>query len=76
MADNDSSIIKPVENLQNIPILTPPDGREQRGNRRRPNEKKQKDSEQENNNIDDEQNLDTEIEENKRSASDGIDYCA
>jgi hypothetical protein len=76
MADNDSSIIKPVENLQNIPILTPAEGHEQRSNRRQPNEKKRKDSEQENNSPDDEQSFDTEIAKNKKSASDGIDYCA
>lgn len=78
MADNDSNTVKPVEILQNIPVLTPAGRREQRKNRRQPHGKKRKDSLQEQNNPDDEQNLDSELGENEndRSASGGIDYCA
>jgi hypothetical protein len=78
MADNDSNTVKPVEILQNIPILTPAGRREQRKNRRQPHGEKRKDSVQEQNNLDDEQSLDSELAENEndRSASGGIDYCA
>ena len=40
MADNDSNTVKPVEILQNIPVLTPAGRREQRKNRRQPHGKK------------------------------------
>lgn len=78
MADNDSNTVKPVEILQNIPVLTPAGRREQRKNRRQPHGGKRKDSVQEQNNPDDEQSLDSELGENEndRSASGGIDYCA
>ena len=78
MADNNSNTVKPVEILQNIPVLTPTGRREQRKNRRKPHGEKRKDSEQEQNNLDDEQSLDSELGENEndRSASGGIDYCA
>ncbi len=78
MADNDSNTVKPVEILQNIPVLTPAGRREQRKNRQQPQGEKRKDSEQEQNNLDDEQSLDSELaqNENDRSASGGIDYCA
>ena len=73
MADNDSSIIKPVESLQNIGGLTPTKRREQR--KRRQNLQKQKGSKQPN----DEQNLGSEpVEDQSHEDSDstGIDYCA
>lgn len=73
MADNDSSIIKPVESLQNIGGLTPTKRREQR--KRRQNLQKQKGSQQPN----DEQDLGSEpVEDQSHENSDstGIDYCA
>ena len=78
MAENDSNTVKPVDSLQNIPMLTPAGRREQRRNRRQPQGEKTKIEEQEQDNLDDEQNLDGEIYENEydRSASGGIDYCA
>jgi hypothetical protein len=78
MADNDANTVKPVEILQNIPILTPVGRREQRKNPRRPHGEKRKDSVQVQNNLDDEQSLGSELGENEndRSASGGIDYCA
>ena len=78
MADNDSNTVKPVEILQNIPVLTPAGRREQRRNRRQPHGGKTKLSEQEQNNLNDEQSLGSELGENEndRSASGGIDYCA
>jgi len=75
MADNDSNIIKPVESLQNIPVLTPAKRREQ-GKRRQPLHKGNKEhSEQEQNNLADEQDLDVELTENENDR-DTIDYCA
>jgi len=85
MADNDSNTVKPVEILQNIPVLTPAGRREQRKNRRQPHGKKTKLSEQEQNNLDaahvssvEDRNGGSELGENEndRSASGGIDYCA
>lgn len=85
MADNDSNTIKPVESLQNIPVLTPAKRREQ-GKRRQPLHKGNKEhSEQEQNNLADEprplekgldeQDLDVELTENENDR-DTIDYCA
>ena len=78
MADNDSNTIKPVESLQNIPVLTPAKRREQRKNRQQTHRENKEDSEQEQNSLVDEQDLDDELTENEndRSASGGIDYCA
>ena len=78
MAENDSNTVKPVDSVQNIPILTPTGRREQRRNRRQPQGEKTKIKEQEQDNLDEEQSLDGEIfeNENERSASGGIDYCA
>jgi hypothetical protein len=73
MADNDSSIIKPVEALQNIAGLTPARRREER--RRRQNMQKRKGSQQPN----DEQDLGSEpVEDQSHENSDStsIDYCA
>ena len=78
MADNDSNTVKPVEILQNIPLLTPAGRREQRRNRRQPHGKKANLPEQEQNSLNDEAIGDSELgdNENERSASGGIDYCA
>ncbi|MDH4240168.1 MAG: hypothetical protein OEW48_11450 [Phycisphaerae bacterium] len=78
MADNDSNTIKPVESLQNIPVLTPAKGREQRRHHQQTHRGNKEDSEQEQNSLVEEQDLGEEISENEndRSASGGIDYCA
>jgi hypothetical protein len=78
MADNDSNTIKPVESLQNIPVLTPAKRREQRRRRQRTHRENKEVSEQDQNGLIEEQDLGEEISENEndRSASGGIDYCA
>ncbi len=81
MADNDSNTVKPVESLQNIPVLTPAKRREQRKRRSAEgglHKGNKEHSEQEQNNLADEQDLDVELTENEndQSASGGIDYCA
>ncbi len=78
MADNDSNTIKPVEILQNIPVLTPAKRREQKKQRQQSNEENKENSEQQQNSLVDEQDLDDELTENEndRSASGRIDYCA
>ncbi len=81
MADNDSNTIKPVESLQNIPVLTPAKRREQRKRRSAEgglHKGNKEHSEQEQNNLAGEQDLDVELtkNENDQSASGGIDYCA
>lgn len=78
MAENDSNTVKPVDSLQNIPMLTPAGRREQRRNPRQPKGEHTKPIEQEQENLDEEQSLDDEIYENgnEQSASGGIDYCA
>ncbi len=78
MADNDSNTIKPVESLQNIPVLTPAKRREQGKRRQQLHKGNKEHPEQEQNNLADEQNLDVELTENEndQSASGGIDYCA
>ena len=78
MADNDSNTIKPVEILQNIPVLTPAKRREQKKHRQQTHRENKEDSEQEQNSLVDEQDLGDEFNEDKndRSASGGIDYCA
>jgi hypothetical protein len=78
MADNDSNTIKPVESLQNIPVLTPAKRREQKKHRQQTHRENKQDSEQEQNSLVDEQDLGDELteNENERSASGGIDYCA
>lgn len=78
MADNDSNTIKPVESLQNIPVLTPAKRREQRRRHQQTHRENMEDSEHEQNGLLEEQDLGEEISENEndRSASGGIDYCA
>lgn len=78
MAENDSNTIKPVESLQNIPVLTPAKRREQRKHRQQTHRENKEGSEQEENSLVDEQDLGNDFNENEneRSASGGIDYCA
>ncbi len=75
MADNDSNTIKPVESLQNIPVLTPAKRREQRKQRRQRHKKNKEHSELEQNNLAGEQDMDTELTENENDRN-TIDYCA
>ncbi len=74
-ADNDANTIKPVESLQNIPVLTPTKRREQRKRRRQPHRENKKIIEQEQSNLDDERNMDSELTENENDEN-TIDYCA
>ena len=79
MADNDSSIIKPVESLQNIAGLKPIKHREERKRRQNLPSEDEKKSEQEQNNSIDEQNQVNELAENEQDQgcdSEGIDYFA
>ncbi len=78
MADNDSNTIKPVESLQNIPVLTPAKRREQKKHRQQTHRENKEDSEQEQNSLVDEEDLGDELTENEndRSPSGRIDYCA
>jgi len=75
MADNDSNTIKPVESLQNIPVLTPAKRREQGKRRQQLHKGNKEHSEQEQNNLAGEQDLDVELTENENDR-DTIDYCA
>jgi len=75
MADNDSNTIKPVESLQNIPVLTPAKRREQRKHRQQTHRENKEYSEQEQNSLADQQELDAELTENENDQN-TIDYCA
>jgi hypothetical protein len=75
MAENDSNTIKPVEILQNIPVLTPAKRREQRKHRQQLHQEKKENTEQEQNNLADEQNLDAELTE-KENDRNTIDFRA
>jgi hypothetical protein len=75
MADNDSNTIKPVESLQNIPVLTPAKRREQRKHRQQPPQENKEYSEHEQNNLADEQEAGGELAENEDDRN-TIDYCA
>ncbi len=79
MADNDSSIIKPVESLQNIGGLTPTKRREQRKRRQNLQKQNKQQLEQQPEDSNDEQDLGSEpVEDQSHENSDstGIDYCA
>jgi len=77
MADNDSNIIKPVENLQNILALTPTRRREHKKHRQQLHKEEKGRSEQEQNSLADEPpEKRTPKPKNDRSATDAIDYCA
>lgn len=75
MADNDSNTIKPVESLQNIPLLTPAKRREQRKHRQQPQKEKKEYSEEEQNNLAVEPDPGAERTESKNDGN-TIDYCA
>lgn len=75
MADNDSNTIKPVESLQNIPILTPAKRRDQRKQRQQQHKDNKEYSEEEKNILADEQDLDSELAESENGPN-TIDYCA
>ena len=75
MADNDANTIKPVESLQNIPILTPAKRREQRKRRRQLPGEKNKLIEQEQSDLDEELNLESKLSKNETDEN-TIDYCA
>jgi hypothetical protein len=74
MPDYNSNIIKPVENLQNIPGLVPAKDREQK-KRRQPQEENKGKLQQEPDKSADEQKARKKITKNKNEM-DTIDYCA
>jgi hypothetical protein len=79
MADNDSSIIKPVESLQNIGSLTPAKRREQRNRRQDLQKQNKQPSEEQPDDSGDAQNLTGRLAEDqarRNSDGGGIDYCA
>ena len=75
MANNDSNTIKPVESLQNIPVLTPAKRRDQKKQRQRQHKKNKEYSEEEQNILDDKQDPDSELSESENDPN-TIDYCA
>ena len=75
MADNDSSIIKPVDSLLSIPTVTPAGRRENRKRRQQPKKENTEYAEQEQNGLDDEQDLQGGLNDNEDD-SNTIDYCA
>ncbi|UCC23583.1 MAG: hypothetical protein JSW23_05890 [Planctomycetota bacterium] len=79
MADNDSSIIKPVESLQNIGTLKPVKRREERKRRQYLQEQKSEQFEQQPDDSADQQNLagqSADQQANGNPDDTGIDYCA
>ncbi len=75
MAENDSNTIKPVESLQNIPILTPAKRREQRKHHQQPHSENKEQPEVEQNNLPEELDRNGEYNENENKEN-TIDYCA
>jgi hypothetical protein len=75
MTDNDSNTIKPVESLQNIPILTPAKRREQRKHHQQPHRENKEHPDVEQNNLADEPDGNGEYNENENNEN-TIDYCA
>ena len=75
MAENDSNIIKPVESLQNIPLLTPAKRREERKHRQQLHKKNKEHPEEKQDNLVDELDTDAELTENENDEN-TIDYCA
>jgi hypothetical protein len=75
MADNDSSIIKPVDSLLSIPTVTPTGRREDRKRRQQPQKENKEYSEQEQNGSEDEQDLQSGLNEDEDDRN-TIDYCA
>ena len=79
MADKDSSIIKPVESLQNIAGVTPTKRRGERKRRQDLHKQNKEESEHELNESVDEKTIGnklTEKEDDRNSDSTRIDYCA
>jgi hypothetical protein len=75
MADNDSSIIKPVESMQNIAGVSPARRREQGKQQSNLHEEESEESEQKTNESVDEQDLNNELTVKAEDKS-TIDYCA
>ena len=74
-AGNDANTIKPVESLQNIPILTPTKRREQRKRRRQLPRENSELGEQEQSELDEELELESKLSKNENDDN-TIDYCA
>ena len=76
MADYDSNIIKPVDNLQNVTGLAPTRRREQRSRRQKLNQDNPEEQEQQTNESVEEQ-VSEDIRENENNPDDTkIDYRA
>ena len=76
MADYDSNIIKPVDNLQNVTGLAPTRRREQRSRRQKLNQDNPEEQEQQTNESVEEQ-VSEDIRENENNPDDtSIDYRA
>ena len=75
MADNDYSLIKPAESLQNIEALTPTRRREERKRKQNLTRQKKKEPEEEPNESADQQGPGDKLTENE-SEQNSIDYCA
>ena len=75
MADNDYSLIKPAESLQNIEALTPTRRREERKRKQNLTKQNKEEPEEELNESVDQQDLGNELTENKNDQN-TIDYCA
>jgi hypothetical protein len=75
MADSDSNIIKPVESLQNVPVLNHVKRREQRKRRRQPREENKEYSEAQQDSLEDEQDFIDKLPESQDDEN-TIDYCA
>ena len=75
MIDNDSAIIKPVEQSQNVGGLTPAQRREERKRRKNMHRENTEKPEQEQNDPDENKSAGNEFTE-KEKARHSIDYCA
>jgi hypothetical protein len=75
LAHNDSNTIKPVESLQNIPVLTPAKRRDQRKQHQQQQKDNKEYSEEEKNILADEQDMGSELAESEDGPN-TIDYCA
>ena len=76
MADYDSNIIKPVDNLQNVTGLAPTRRREQRSRRQKLNQDNPEEQEQQTNESVEEQ-VSEDIRENENNPDDtSLDYRA
>lgn len=75
MVNNDSNIIKAVENLQNIAGLTPIRDRENKKRQQRLRQEGKQNSEQEQNKISDQKQPRSDVTKDKDDQN-TIDYCA